>query len=106
MAVAPARQGQGIGGALIRAGLERARANGERIAIVLGQHQEMAIDIEHPGYGTVRTVGFPMKFAEGACAVRHPAPKLGEHGAELRQEAERILAERRLAGDARRSAKA
>jgi putative acetyltransferase len=40
VAVAPARQRQGIGGALVRAGLEWARANGERIAIVLG----------HPGY--------------------------------------------------------
>lgn len=40
MAVVPERQRQGIGGALIRAGLERARASGERIAIVLG----------HPGY--------------------------------------------------------
>jgi len=70
------------------------------------QHQEMTIDIEHPGFGMVRTVGFPMKFSEGACAVRHPAPRLGEHGEELLQEAERILAERRLAGDARRSVKA
>jgi predicted N-acetyltransferase YhbS len=40
VAVVPARQRQGIGGALIQAGLERARARGERIAIVLG----------HPGY--------------------------------------------------------
>jgi putative acetyltransferase len=40
VATAPARQRHGIGGGLIRAGLERARANGERIAIVLG----------HPGY--------------------------------------------------------
>jgi putative acetyltransferase len=40
LAVVPERQRQGIGGALIRAGLERARASGERIAIVLG----------HPGY--------------------------------------------------------
>ena len=40
VAVVPARQREGLGGALIRAGLERARANGERIAIVLG----------HPGY--------------------------------------------------------
>ena len=40
VAVAPDRQRQGIGDALIRAGLEVARAAGERIAIVLG----------HPSY--------------------------------------------------------
>lgn len=40
VAVVPARQRQGIGDALIRAGLAEARASGERIAIVLG----------HPGY--------------------------------------------------------
>ena len=40
VAVEPARQRQGIGDALVRAGLAEARRSGERIAIVLG----------HPGY--------------------------------------------------------
>lgn len=36
MAVTPERQGQGIGGALIRAGLERCRALGHDVVVVLG----------------------------------------------------------------------
>ena len=43
------------------------------------QSQEMAIDVPHPGYGTVRMLGFPMKFQHAPCQVRHPAPGLGEH---------------------------
>ena len=40
--------------------------------------QEMVIDVEHPGRGTVRMVGFPVKLSETPCEVRMPAPELGE----------------------------
>ena len=39
--------------------------------------QEMVLSQEHPGHGTVRMLGFPIKFAESPCALRHPAPEIG-----------------------------
>lgn len=39
--------------------------------------QQMAIDVEHPGHGQVRMLGFPIKFSQAPCRVRHPAPALG-----------------------------
>ena len=47
------------------------------------KHQQMALDIPHPGHGTVRVLGFPMKFAAVPCQVRYPAPDLGQHTAEV-----------------------
>lgn len=47
------------------------------------QAQQMVLDVEHPGHGLVRMLGFPMKFAETPCRVRRPAPQLGEHTAEI-----------------------
>jgi crotonobetainyl-CoA:carnitine CoA-transferase CaiB-like acyl-CoA transferase len=44
--------------------------------------QEMVLAIEHPGRGAVRMTGFPIKFADAPCIVRHPAPELGAHTAE------------------------
>lgn len=41
--------------------------------------QKMVLDVEHPGHGLVRMLGFPMKFAGTPCEVRRPAPGLGEH---------------------------
>ena len=37
------------------------------------------MDIDHPGFGTVRMLGFPMKLSATPCQVRRPAPGLGEH---------------------------
>jgi crotonobetainyl-CoA:carnitine CoA-transferase CaiB-like acyl-CoA transferase len=48
--------------------------------------QEMAIDVDHPGYGNVRMLGFPIKFADSPCTIRHPTPQLGEHTRELLEE--------------------
>jgi CoA:oxalate CoA-transferase len=48
--------------------------------------QEMAIDVEHPGRGMVRMLGFPIKLKETPCAVRRPAPELGEHTGEILEE--------------------
>jgi putative acetyltransferase len=59
VAVDPARQRQGIGAALIRDGLERLRAAGERIVIVVG----------HPGY--YPRLGFS---TARAAALGHPFP--------------------------------
>lgn len=41
--------------------------------------QEMVLEVEHPGHGMVRMLGFPMKFSETPCQVRLAAPELGEH---------------------------
>jgi crotonobetainyl-CoA:carnitine CoA-transferase CaiB-like acyl-CoA transferase len=45
--------------------------------------QQMVLDVEQPGYGLVRMLGFPMKLGETPCRVRRPAPGLGEHTAEI-----------------------
>jgi crotonobetainyl-CoA:carnitine CoA-transferase CaiB-like acyl-CoA transferase len=39
--------------------------------------QQMVLSQEHPGHGTVRMLGFPIKFSEAPCALRHPAPEVG-----------------------------
>jgi CoA:oxalate CoA-transferase len=43
--------------------------------------QEMVLAIPHPGHGTVKMTGFPLKFREAPCAVRYPTPELGTHTA-------------------------
>jgi CoA:oxalate CoA-transferase len=45
--------------------------------------QEMVIDVDHPGSGIVRMLGFPIKLSGTPCRVRHPAPALGEHSDEV-----------------------
>jgi crotonobetainyl-CoA:carnitine CoA-transferase CaiB-like acyl-CoA transferase len=39
--------------------------------------QQMVLSQDHPSHGTVRMLGFPVKFAEAPCALRHPAPGIG-----------------------------
>jgi CoA:oxalate CoA-transferase len=39
--------------------------------------QEMLLSQEHPGHGTVKMLGFPIKFAEAPCRLRRPAPEVG-----------------------------
>ena len=39
--------------------------------------QEMMLSQEHPGHGTVKMLGFPIKFALAPCRLRRPAPELG-----------------------------
>src|SRR3984957_17145673 len=41
--------------------------------------QNMVVEVEQPGHGPVRMLGFPMKFTATPCSVRLPAPGLGEH---------------------------
>jgi len=46
-------------------------------------HQRMVMDVPHPGHGTVRTLGFPVKLSGTPCRVRHPAPDHGAHTREV-----------------------
>jgi crotonobetainyl-CoA:carnitine CoA-transferase CaiB-like acyl-CoA transferase len=50
------------------------------------QHQEWVIDVEHPGHGTVRMLGFATKLSDTPAAVRRPAPEHGAHSAEVLKE--------------------
>jgi CoA:oxalate CoA-transferase len=58
--------------------------------------QEMVLDVEHPGAGTVRMTGFPVKLSDTPARLRLPAPALGaDTDAVLRElgySAERIAA--------------
>jgi crotonobetainyl-CoA:carnitine CoA-transferase CaiB-like acyl-CoA transferase len=39
--------------------------------------QEMVVSQDHPGHGTVRMLGFPIKFTQAPCRLRRPAPEIG-----------------------------
>lgn len=47
------------------------------------QSQNMTIDVASPGSSIVRMLGFSIKFSVLPCAIRRPAPGLGEHSAEI-----------------------
>ena len=49
--------------------------------------QDMVIEVEHPGHGSVRMLGFPVKLNETPCRVTRPAPSLGAHTEEILVEA-------------------
>jgi len=46
-------------------------------------HQKMVIDVEHPGRGVIRMLGFPLGLSETPCVVRYPAPEHGQHTDEV-----------------------
>jgi crotonobetainyl-CoA:carnitine CoA-transferase CaiB-like acyl-CoA transferase len=46
-------------------------------------HQEMVLEIPHPGHGTVKTLGFPVKLSATPCRIERPAPELGQHTDEI-----------------------
>jgi crotonobetainyl-CoA:carnitine CoA-transferase CaiB-like acyl-CoA transferase len=43
----------------------------------------MVVDTEHPSAGTIKTLGIPVKLSDTPGALRRPAPRLGEHTAEV-----------------------
>jgi crotonobetainyl-CoA:carnitine CoA-transferase CaiB-like acyl-CoA transferase len=45
--------------------------------------QDMVIEVEQPGHGPVRMLGFPVKLDGTPCTVRLPAPGLGVHTREI-----------------------
>ena len=59
---------------------------GDALADPQALHQGMVMEVEHPGYGPVRMLGFPVKLSQTPCTVRLPAPGHGEHTAEVLRE--------------------
>ncbi|MEX2445730.1 MAG: CaiB/BaiF CoA-transferase family protein, partial [Dehalococcoidia bacterium] len=51
------------------------------------KHINLVDTQEHPGIGPVSTVAIPWEFTETPASVRRPAPRLGEHSAEVLAEA-------------------
>jgi crotonobetainyl-CoA:carnitine CoA-transferase CaiB-like acyl-CoA transferase len=43
--------------------------------------------VEHPSEGTLREMGVPSRWSESPPEIRRPAPRLGEHSAEILREA-------------------
>ena len=50
------------------------------------RHMGMVQEVEQPGLGTVRMLGFPFAVGGSRPPVRRPAPRLGEHTREVLQE--------------------
>jgi crotonobetainyl-CoA:carnitine CoA-transferase CaiB-like acyl-CoA transferase len=50
------------------------------------RHMGMVRDVDQPGLGSVRMLGFPFAVGGARPAVRRPAPKLGEHTREVLEE--------------------
>ena len=42
------------------------------------RHQRMRLTIEHPRYGPLDVLGFPIKFTDDPCRLHRPPPALGE----------------------------
>ena len=55
--------------------------------------RDMVVETDHPVTGKFRTMGVPVKLSQTPGAVRRPAPKLGEHTAEVLAELGRKAAE-------------
>ena len=46
-------------------------------------HLGLVAEIDQPGYGTARMLGFPVRASATPAAIRRPAPLLGEHTVEI-----------------------
>lgn len=71
------------------------------------KHREMVIDVPHPGHGTVRMLGFPIKQSIDAPKLRRPAPDMGQHNTEVladlgysAEDVARLLGDEVIASDA------
>lgn len=51
------------------------------------RHLGLVTEVEQPGLGPVRMLGFPFRASAMPASVRRPAPRLGEHTAEVLREA-------------------
>jgi crotonobetainyl-CoA:carnitine CoA-transferase CaiB-like acyl-CoA transferase len=47
------------------------------------KHLGLVVSVDQPGQGTVRMLGFPARASATPAAVRRPAPRVGEHTAEI-----------------------
>jgi len=50
------------------------------------RQQDMVMDVAHPGHGTVKMLGFPLKFSQTPCRITRPAPDHGQHSDEILRE--------------------
>jgi crotonobetainyl-CoA:carnitine CoA-transferase CaiB-like acyl-CoA transferase len=57
------------------------------------RHLGVVTEVDQPGYGTVRMLGFPYRGSAVQAAIRRPAPRLGEHTAEVLEELGKSRAE-------------
>ena len=48
--------------------------------------RDMIIETNHPSVGPTRAIGCPIKFSRSPTAVQRPAPRFGEHSAEVLRE--------------------
>jgi crotonobetainyl-CoA:carnitine CoA-transferase CaiB-like acyl-CoA transferase len=47
------------------------------------KHLGLVAEVEQPGYGRARMLDFPVKASATPARIRRPAPRLGEHTAEV-----------------------
>jgi crotonobetainyl-CoA:carnitine CoA-transferase CaiB-like acyl-CoA transferase len=45
--------------------------------------QEMLLEVDHPGRGTVKMTGFPVKLSKTPAKIHRATPELGEHTEEI-----------------------
>jgi len=50
------------------------------------KHLGLVAEVDQPGYGKARMLGFPVRASATPAAIRRPAPLLGEHTAEVLKE--------------------
>jgi crotonobetainyl-CoA:carnitine CoA-transferase CaiB-like acyl-CoA transferase len=46
-------------------------------------HQQFVMEVDHPGHGPVRMIGFPVKLSDTPCQATRPAPGHGVHTREV-----------------------
>jgi CoA:oxalate CoA-transferase len=73
---------------LMKAGVPCSRMNNMKEVFDTPQviDRKVAVEVEHPVMGKVRTVRNPVLFDEGSPTIRSYAPLLGEHSAEILRE--------------------